>query len=184
MPERPEPVGLPPIGTLGQACCTRKRQTWLAVRHCGYCQRLPGNRTVPGQKRGGIFMGVPLNPAGVRPPFGRYSHGIAVEGVSRMVFCSGQLGIAPDDDVPADVTAQAELCFSAIGRILAEAGLGFGDIVRLNAFVTRREHMRDYMAVRDRHVGDPPPASTLVIVSGFTRPEFLVEVEATAVATG
>ena len=58
------------------------------------------------------------------------------------------------------------------------------DIVRINAFVTQREHMRAYMAVRDRYVGDPPPASTLVIVSGFTRPEFLVEVEVTAVAAG
>ncbi len=36
------------------------------------------------------------------------------------------------------------------------------------------------MAVRDRYVGDPPPASTLMIVAGFTRPEFLVEVEAVA----
>ena len=42
--------------------------------------------------------------------------------------------------------------------------------------------MADYMAVRDRLVADLPvkPASTLMIVSGFTRPEFLVEVEATA----
>jgi enamine deaminase RidA (YjgF/YER057c/UK114 family) len=36
------------------------------------------------------------------------------------------------------------------------------------------------MLVRDRFVPEPPPASTLVIVAGFTRPEFLVEVEATA----
>ena len=84
----------------------------------------------------------------------------------------------------ASVTEQAELCFRNIAAILAEAGLGLADIVRINAFVTRREHMKDYMAVRDRYVGDPPPASTLVIVSGFTRPEFLVEVEATAVGTG
>ena len=38
------------------------------------------------------------------------------------------------------------------------------------------------MDVRDRYVGDPPPASTLMIVSGFARPEFLVEVEVIAVA--
>ena len=38
------------------------------------------------------------------------------------------------------------------------------------------------MAVRDRYVANPPPASTLVIVSGFTRPEFLVEVEVVAAA--
>jgi len=34
-----------------------------------------------------------------------------------------------------------------------------------------------YMTVRDLNVRDPPPASTLMIVSGFSRPEFLVEVE-------
>jgi enamine deaminase RidA (YjgF/YER057c/UK114 family) len=42
--------------------------------------------------------------------------------------------------------------------------------------------MAGYMKVRDRHVGNPPPASTLMIVAGFTRPEFLVEVEAIAAA--
>ncbi len=129
-------------------------------------------------------MTLPLNPAGVRPPFGRYSHGVVTPAAGRMVFCSGQLGVAVDDTVPESVTAQAELCFENIKAILAEAGLGVGDIVRINAYVTRREHMRDYMAVRDRYVGDPPPASTLVIVAGFTRPEFLVEVEATAVGAG
>ncbi len=39
------------------------------------------------------------------------------------------------------------------------------------------------MAVRDRFVLSPPPASTLMIVSGFTRPEFKVEVEAIAAKT-
>jgi enamine deaminase RidA (YjgF/YER057c/UK114 family) len=38
--------------------------------------------------------------------------------------------------------------------------------------------------VRDRYVGDPPPASTLLVVSGFTRPEFLVEVEVIAAVPG
>jgi enamine deaminase RidA (YjgF/YER057c/UK114 family) len=36
------------------------------------------------------------------------------------------------------------------------------------------------MDVRNRLVSDPPPASTLMIVSGFTRPEFKVEVEVIA----
>jgi 2-iminobutanoate/2-iminopropanoate deaminase len=127
-------------------------------------------------------MSIALNPAGIRAPFGRYSHGIAIPGGARLVLCSGQLGVGPDDAVPTTVEGQAERCFENIKAILAEAGLGLRDIVRINAFVTAREHMRAYMAVRDRYVGDPPPASTLMIVSGFTRPEFLVEVEATAAA--
>jgi enamine deaminase RidA (YjgF/YER057c/UK114 family) len=129
-------------------------------------------------------MAVAINPSSIRAPFGRYSHGIAVSAGGRLVVCSGQLGVSPDDSVPPTVEGQAERCFENIRAILAEAGLRLGDIVRLSAFVTAREHMRAYMAVRDRYVGNPPPASTLVIVSGFTRPEFLVEVEATAVGPG
>jgi enamine deaminase RidA (YjgF/YER057c/UK114 family) len=56
------------------------------------------------------------------------------------------------------------------------------NIVRLNAYVTAREHMQGYMRSRDRHFLAIPPASTLVIVSGFTRPEFFVEIEAIAAA--
>ena len=124
----------------------------------------------------------PLQPAAIQPPFARYSHGIEVPAGARLIFCSGQLGIGPDGVVPDGVEAQTELCFENIRAILDESGLEIASIIRLNAFVTGREHMQGYMRVRDRHVGDPPPASTLVIVSGFTRPEFLVEVEAIAAA--
>ena len=125
----------------------------------------------------------PLNPSTVRAPFARYSHGVEVAPAARLVFCSGQLGIAADGTVPVTVEDQAERCFANIHAVLREAGLGFADLVRINAYVTRREDMAGYMAVRDRFVGDPPPASTLLIVSGFTRPEFLVEVEAVAAAS-
>jgi 2-iminobutanoate/2-iminopropanoate deaminase len=123
-----------------------------------------------------------LTPTKIRAPFARYSHGIEVPARARLVFCSGQLGVGADDRIPATVEEQAELCFNNIGAILREAGLDFSAIIRVNAYVTAREHMKGYMAVRDRYVGNPPPASTLMIVSGFTRPEFLVEVEVIAAA--
>ena len=46
--------------------------------------------------------------------------------------------------------------------------------------MTGREHLPGYMAARDRFVADPAPASTLMIVSGFAREAFVVEVEALA----
>lgn len=125
-------------------------------------------------------MPKPLAPASIRPPFARYSHGIEVPAGKRLVLCSGQLGARPDDSVPEDVGAQAELCFANVAAILAEAGLELKDVVRVNAFVTDRAHMPGYMAVRDKVFAGTPPASTLVIVSGFTRPEFKVEVEVVA----
>lgn len=123
-----------------------------------------------------------LVPAGIRAPFAKYSHAVEVKAGARLLFCSGQLGIAVYDAIPETAEDQAALCFEAIGRCLTEAGMSFADIVRINAFVTAREHMAPYMAVRDRYVAAPPPASTLMIVSGFTRPEFKVEVEIVAAA--
>jgi len=60
--------------------------------------------------------------------------------------------------------------------------LGLGDIVRINAYVTDRQYLQPYMAVRDRLFSDPAPASTLMIVSGFAREEFKVEIEVVAAA--
>lgn len=123
-----------------------------------------------------------LSPTSIRAPFARYSHGIAVPAGYRLVFTSGQLGVGPDELVPADCEAQSELCFANIAAILAEDGMTLANVVRLNAYVTSREHMQGYMRTRDRQFPGMPPASTLMIVSGFSRPEFLVEVEAIAAA--
>lgn len=124
----------------------------------------------------------PLNPPTIRAPFARYSHGVEVAAGKRIVAVSGQLGARADDTVPESVEEQAEICFANIEAILGEAGMGLADIVRINAYVTHRAYMRPYMTVRDRVVADPPPASTLMIVGGFTRPEFKVEIEVIAAA--
>jgi 2-iminobutanoate/2-iminopropanoate deaminase len=122
----------------------------------------------------------PLSPSTIHPPFSRYSLGIEVSSRSRYVFCSGQVGIAADGSIPADCAGQARVCFENIAAVLAEAGMGLGDVVKLNAFVTGREHLAEYMAVRNELFPEPYPASTLMIVTGFARPEFVVEIEAIA----
>jgi len=125
-------------------------------------------------------MAKTFNPPSVRRPFGHYNRGLMVPPGASLLVTSGQLGIAVDDTIPEGVTAQAELCFQAIEAILAEAGMDFSDVIRISGFVTRREDFAPYMAVRDRFTREPKPVSTLIIVGGFTRPEFLVEVEVTA----
>lgn len=125
-----------------------------------------------------------ITPSTIRPPFAKYSHAVEIPPGRRLIVCSGQLGVAPDDTVPDGIEAQAALCFDNIAAVLAAAGATLADIARLNAYVTDRAHLKGYMAVRDRYVGDPPPASTLMIVSGFARPEFVVEIEAIAAVEG
>jgi enamine deaminase RidA (YjgF/YER057c/UK114 family) len=124
----------------------------------------------------------PHTPDSLHPPFAKYSHGMEVPAGFRIVFASGQLGISRDKHVPEDAAGQAELCFQAIGEILKSAGMGFKDVVRINAYVTDRAWLKDYMVVRDRFVADPPPASTLMIVSGFAAEIYKVEIEVIAAA--
>ncbi len=121
-----------------------------------------------------------LTPDSLHPPFANYAHGVEVPAGYRTVFCSGQLGIERDGAVPECVEAQARLCFRAVAAILGEAGMTLADVVRLNAYVAASQHLAGYMRVRDEFVGDPPPASTLMVVQGFARPEFKVEIEAVA----
>jgi enamine deaminase RidA (YjgF/YER057c/UK114 family) len=128
-------------------------------------------------------MGPPmrrLTPQTIHPPFARYAHGVEIPGGSRVVFCSGQLGIEKNGTIPEGVEAQARLCFQAIAAILGDAGMDLRDLVRINAYVTGAQYLAGYMKVRDAFIGDPPPASTLMIVQGFARPEFKVEIEAVA----
>jgi enamine deaminase RidA (YjgF/YER057c/UK114 family) len=126
------------------------------------------------------IMKRPITPSSIRPPFARYSHAVEVVAPARLLFVSGQLGVKADDTVPDGVEAQAVLCFENIKAVLDAAGMSFADVVRFSAFVTDRAYFPVYGAVRSRYVDGDAFSSTLVIVSGFTRPEFKIEVEATA----
>lgn len=116
-------------------------------------------------------------PPGIRPPFANYAFGVEIPPNARILVCSGQLGVTLDDVIPESAEEQTELIFQALAKVLASAGMSMADVVRFNAYVAGREHLRAYMTVRDRWVGKPPPASTLMIVTGFANEAFKVEVE-------
>jgi len=120
-----------------------------------------------------------LTPDSIRSPFGAYAHGTEIPAGARLIRTSGQLGIRPDDSVPESAYDQAVICFENIRQILTHGGMGPSDVAHVSAYVTDRSFFPDYMRARDEFIGqtDRPPSSTLVIVAGFTRPEFKVEVE-------
>jgi 2-iminobutanoate/2-iminopropanoate deaminase len=123
-----------------------------------------------------------LSPSSIRPPLARYSHGFAVPADYRLVITAGQLGIGPDETIPVGSEAQAEICFANLAAILAEDGMKLENIVRLSVYVTAREHMEGYRRARDRRFPGTPPSTTLIMVAGLVRPEFLIEIEAIAAA--
>jgi enamine deaminase RidA (YjgF/YER057c/UK114 family) len=125
-----------------------------------------------------------ITPAAISPPLANYSHAVEVPPHARWLYVSGQLGVAPDGSLPGSCAEQAEACFANLLAILAEAGMAAGDLVRLSTYLTDPADRAAYMAVRDRHVASPPPASTLVVVRALARPEFKVEIEAVAARMG
>lgn len=127
-----------------------------------------------------IVMPSALNPPSIGAPLARYSHGMVVDPGQRLVFTSGQLAVSPDGTIPEGCAEQTRLCFANVAAILEEAAMGLPDIIRINAYVTDRAHIPTYMQVRDELFHGVPPASTLIVVSGFSRRECVVEVEVVA----
>ena len=127
---------------------------------------------------------VKLNPATVRPPGGNYTHSVEVETGSRLLYVSGQTGVAPDGTIPEGIEAQATVAFDSIVKVLAASGYGLEDVVFMKSFLTRREDRAGFQKVRSAVWGDIRPASTFLIVSGLAQPEFLVEVEVIAAKKG
>lgn len=122
-----------------------------------------------------------LTPESIAAPFGAYAHGTEIPSGWRVVRTSGQLGLRLDGCIPEDAEAQASVCFENIREILADAGMQPADVAHISAYVTDRAHMAGYMRARDSFMsGTRRPSSTLLIVSGFARPEFKVEVEVVA----
>jgi len=124
---------------------------------------------------------VSLTPKDIFLPFGKYSHGILNKNTGLLVT-SGQLGIKKDGSIPISFKEQTEVCFSNIISILKEANYNLEHVIKISSFLTSRKNFKDYMVVRDKlFLGlSIKPASTLLIVSGFTKSEFLIEIEVIA----
>ena len=121
-----------------------------------------------------------FNPKTVAAPAATYVHGLEVPANARLFFVAGQTGMRPDGSIPESIEEQSDQAWKNVSAILAEAGMGIGDLVKVTSFVTKAENLRKYGAVRDKHLGDHRPTTTLLVVSALARPEYLVEVEAIA----
>ncbi|HKB63238.1 MAG TPA: RidA family protein [Burkholderiales bacterium] len=120
------------------------------------------------------------NPKSVAAPIGTYSHGIEAPPNARWLHVAGQIGVRPDGSVPATIEEQTEVVWQNILSVLADAGMGIGDVVKITSFLTRFENFPKFAQVRAQYLGSHRPASTLLVISSLARPEFLVEVEAIA----
>lgn len=109
----------------------------------------------------------------------RYSFGVRVGG---LVWISGQVALKDGQVVGiGDVRAQAEQVFINLKTVLEAAGGSLGDLIETTTYMTDRAYSGDINDVRSRFLtGAVLPTSTLLVVAGLARPEFLVEISAIA----
>ncbi len=122
-----------------------------------------------------------INPQGVAaPPSQGYSH---VVKAANTVYMAGQVArdgngnTVGKDDFAAQlnqVIDNLQACFQSVGGSLK-------NLVKVTVYMTRREDLPTYRSVRSQRLPDNLPASTLIFVNGLADPEFLVEIEGTAV---
>lgn len=121
-----------------------------------------------------------IHDVGVAKQIGSYSDALEIAPNQRWLFTSGTPGHSISGEVPADITAQAEIAWTHIMAMLEKAGMTKHDLVKVSHYLTRESDIRAYVKVRSQFLGDVKPASMLLIVPALVKPEYLVEIEAIA----
>lgn len=101
-----------------------------------------------------------------------------------VVYLRGQIGQDLDtrENVGVgDVETQAEKAMANIAMLMDEAGGTLEDIVKVTVYLTDIRFREPVYRVMGRWLKGVHPVSTGIVISALARPEWLVEIDATAV---
>lgn len=106
--------------------------------------------------------------------------------VGNLLFVSGQSAAKPSGEGPGgtdDFDSQAEQAFVNLSKVLENGGSSLDDVAKVTIFLTDMGNFRKIVRLRERYFTPPYPADTIVEVSSLANPDWLIEIEAIAVAT-
>jgi enamine deaminase RidA (YjgF/YER057c/UK114 family) len=119
------------------------------------------------------------NPKAVPAPVGAYSH-VAVVEAGPIAFVSGQVGVGPDGQVPADLAEEARLVWKNVVAAVEGAGGSVQSIIKMTLLVAQGADLAPLRQARQAALGEHRPASTLMVVAALAEPRFHYEVEVVA----
>jgi len=108
----------------------------------------------------------------------------AVVARGTLVFLRGQVGqdLETAESVGVgDPAAQADQAMRNVAQLLGEAGSSLDHICRIQVYLVDRAHREAVYQTIGRWLKGVFPVSTGLIVQGLARPEWLMEIEVTAV---
>ncbi|MGO2386582.1 MAG: RidA family protein [Psychrobacter sp.] len=108
----------------------------------------------------------------------------AVVAKGSTVFLRGQIGQnleTAESVCIGDVKGQTEQAMYNIDMLLKEAGGTLEDICKITIYIIDPRYREDVYRVVGRWLKGVHPVSTGIVVSALARPEWLVEIDATAV---
>ncbi|MHC4709422.1 MAG: RidA family protein [Planctomycetota bacterium] len=102
-------------------------------------------------------------------------------GQSIAIAGTAPIGSDGQTAAPTDPGGQARQCLAIVRDALESLGASLSDIVRTRILLTRIENWEAVAAVHQEFFGDIRPVTTVMQVSCFVDPQWLVEIEADAV---
>lgn len=123
-----------------------------------------------------------VRPKGFYKSTSPFSHATLTTG-SRILHITGQVAQGPDGKTvgKGDVEKQATQALENMKAIVEAAGGTMADIAKIRIYHMNREHLPAIKEVRRRFFKEPYPATTALQVVGLDDPDWMVEIEATAV---
>lgn len=105
--------------------------------------------------------------------------------VGPYISVGGTAPVGPDGKTigVGNAAKQAERCFEIIEDALSRAGSGWHDVVRTRLILTNIEDWKAVVDVRKNYCRSAKPVDTIMQVSRFVNPEWLVEIEVDAVVS-
>ncbi|MEZ5565048.1 MAG: RidA family protein [Gammaproteobacteria bacterium] len=106
--------------------------------------------------------------------------------VGDLVITSGQAAIDESGKLVGigDFDAQAAQTFSNLKRVLEAGGSSLEQVIKVTIYLTDMQHFPKIVELRGQYFRAPWPADTIVEVRSLALPELMIEIEATALATG
>lgn len=122
-----------------------------------------------------------LQPKTLPDPHPRYSQAILAD-PGKLLFIAGQTAVDGRGELvgKGDIEAQTHQVFKNIAAILTEAGGSFDDLVMTTTYLTDIQYREGYNRVRREYYKKIPPTSTLVIVKGLARKDYMIEISGIA----